>query len=231
MFKRTTPGPAPDASRTSDPNQQQLLGLNLDFLHALRTAQHTSTTAVRAELRLPEAQATALAICSSEALARMASCGYSLFSLNLHRIDEWLHLARQSAVVSNSSGETTGSAPHTQDTLAMQVGNFMQCAVFFAWHLAQQNPQAARLMLGMSEDTAAVLRGMNLGHCRHIAQRYTKLLSPRWLHNRFFWPDLLRYAVSGEAEHFRFAQLLSTQLVAQDLEPSAIARLSSIEPD
>lgn len=230
MFKRTTPGPVPDDSRASDPNQQQLIGLNLDFLHALHTAQHTTATTVRAELRLPEAQATALAGCNSEALTRMASCGYSLFSLNLHRIDEWLHLARQSAVTSNTPGEA-GAAPHTQDALAMQVANFMQCAVFFAWHLAQQNPQAARLMLGMSEDTAAVLRSMNLGHCRYIAQRYTKLLSPRWLHNRFFWPDLLRYGVSGEAEHFRFAQLLSTQLVAQDLEPSAIARLSSIEPD
>jgi hypothetical protein len=220
MFKRTSPGsPVP-----LDPNQQQLLGLNLDFLQVLLIAQHTDPATTpgnaRPGLRLAETQASVLANCDTAALQRMAACGFSLYSLNLHRVDEWLHLAEHSAQVI-APGSADGSAdsstePAAADALTVQVQNFMHCAVFFAWHLAQQDLQAARLLLGMSAETASVLRNFDLRQCRHVAQRYTRLLTPRWQHNR---------------EHFKFAQLLGTQLVAQDLEPSAIARLTTIDPD
>ena len=101
--------------------------------------------------------------------------------------------------------------------------------MFYAWHLAQQAPQQARLLLGMSADTTALFTAMELWQCRHIAHSQHRLLGPRWRHHPYFWSDLLRYAVSGELQHFRFAHLLGSQLMAQELEPSTILRLSSTD--
>jgi hypothetical protein len=42
---------------------------------------------------------------------------------------------------------------------------------------------------------------------------------------------LLRYGQSGDQQHFKFAQLLGSQLMAQELEPSALLRLSSTDLD
>lgn len=209
-------------------HQQQLLGLNLDFLRTLRMAVDAGPSAVRAELRLPEAHATRLAQCDTTALTRMAACGFSLYALQLHHTDQWQQIARQSAQA--IALEPGPRPPQGDDVLALHVVDFLQSALFFAWHLAQLDAQAARLLLGMSPETAAVLRTLELGQCRHIAQRYTKLLSPRWLHHRYFWQDLLRYGLSGEPAQGKFTQVLGTQLAAQDLEPSAIARLT-VEPD
>lgn len=209
-------------------HQQQLLGLNLDFLRILRAAVAAGPSVVRAELRLSDATAARLMQCDTPALMRMAGCGLSLYSLQLHRTDQWQQLAQQSAQA--IALEAGPRPPHGDDALALQVVDFLQCALFFAWHLAQQDAQAARLLLGMSPETAVVLRTLELGQCRHIAQRYTKLLSPRWSHHRYFWPDLLRHGLSGDPAQGKLVQLLGTQLAAQDLEPSAIARLT-MEPD
>ena len=240
MFRRSPSGSGSQNATPTDPNLLQLHSLNLDFLQVLLAAQ-TSTDQPKQHhgLRLAEAQAKALQNSDSAALQRMAACDFSLFSLSWHRVDEWLHLAEQSAraAVEHRTAGNSGDAPSASraaDTTTENPGgllNFMNCAVFFAWHLAQTNVQAARFMLGMSSETADVMRTMDLWQCRYIGQRYRRLLSPRWQHNRYFWPDLLRYGLSGETEHFKLVQLLGTQLMAQDLEPSAIARLCAIDPE
>lgn len=240
MFRRPASGSVSHNSAPPDPNLHQLHGLNLDFLQVLLEAQSSKDQQKPHHgLRLAEAHAKPLQNCDGAALQRMAACDFSVFSLNWHRVDEWSHLAEQSARAatthraSGNSGDAPAVSKAADTTTDHPVGllNFMNCAVFFAWHLAQTDVQAARFMLGMSSETADVMRTMDLWQCRYIGQRYRRLLSPRWQHNRYFWPDLLRYGLSGEAEHLKLVQLLGTQLMAQDLEPSAIARLCAIDPE
>lgn len=206
------------------PEQQQLLRLNFDFLKLLR--DNTAITTIggqRQQLVLPAAQAALLAECTDDGLQRMAQCGFSLFSLSLHRADIWQHAARVGV-----QGESQYSPP-VAGANASERSGFMACALFFAWHLSQQSPRTARFLLGMSDDCVAIIAGLELWQCNHIAQSQRHLLGPRWQHHAYFWPDLLRYATTGEMQHFKFARLLGSQLMAQELEPSAIIRLSSRE--
>ena len=226
MFKRQN-STVSSSSTSISPNQQQLHGLNLDFLRVLQAVQRSDSRSSYHGLRLIESNGESLLNLDSSALQRVAGCNFSLFSLQWHRADEWTRLAEHSTT-NRDQAQTTVNAP---DDAMLAVLNFMQCAVFFGWHLAQQDERAARFMLGMSAETAAVMRSLDLAQCRYIGQGYRKLLTPRWLHNRYFWSDLLHYGNSGEAEHFKLIQLLGTQLMAQDLEPSAIARHSAADAE
>ena len=230
MFKRPAHTATAVDSTATSPHLQQLHGLNLDFLQVLQAIQQAPQRSSYHGLCIHESMGKLLLACNQADLQRMATCDVSLFSLQWHRVDEWTRLAEHSSAHRTQAPNHQTSEVSPEGT-GQWVVNFMQCAVFFGWHLAQHDEQAARFILGMSPETASVIRTLDLWQCRFIGQRYQKLLSPRWLHNRYFWPDLLQYGHSGNPEHLKLVQLLATQLMAQDLEPSAIARHSIAESD
>jgi len=200
--------------------QRQLRRLNFDFLKLLRDSSSVPAVAgQRQQLALSAGSAATLAHCADEGLQRMAQCGFSLFSLSLHRADIWQH-----AIHNSVHGEAQYVLP--AGSQGADGSGFMTCALFFAWHLSQQSPRTARFLLGMTDDCLAVIVGMELWQCSQIAHSHRHLLSARWQHHAYFWPDLLRYGTSGDMQHFKFARLLGSQLMAQELEPSAIVRLS-----
>lgn len=217
MFDQANPSAPISSDATSSTDQQQLLRLNVDFLCLLGG---------RPQLTLTPGQTTLLAQCTADGIARVASCGFALFSLSLHRPDLWQQALLSSAV--QEDARHYGIAPKPDHTSQVHSG-FMECALFFAWHLAQQRPRDARFMLGMSEDCAKIIARMELWQCHQLAQTHLHLLIPRWTNHPYFWTDLLRYGSGGDVRHFRFACLLGSQLMAQDLEPSAILHLSNVE--
>ncbi len=215
-----------------DANQQQLLQLNIDFLKLLVVANQPdaeSTVITRSQLGLPKLQATTLTACSEEALRVMASCGFSLFTFNFHLPDMWERMAKVNGEQSSLQRYANDVNGTTSNTVEIAYAGFAECALFFAWHLAQHQPIAARTMLGMREETAAILAPLQLWQCRQIAQRNYQMLMPRWPHNPYFWVDLLRFAETSDEQHFKFARLMGTQLIARDMEPSAFMRVSPVE--
>jgi hypothetical protein len=221
-------------SQPLDANQQQLLQLNIDFLKLLTAAnQPDAQTSVitRSQLGLPTLQATTLAACSDDAIKTVSGCGFSLFNFSFHLADMWERMAKtgtQQSSVQRYANDVNG-ADGANNAIEVAYAGFAECALFFAWHLAQQQPMAARIMLGMREETASTLAPLQLWQIRHIAQRSYQMLAPRWPQNPYFWVDLLRYASTGNEEHFRFARLMGTQLIAKDMEPSAFMRVSPVE--
>lgn len=212
----TTHSASDRAPLTAD--QQQLLRLNADFLRLV--------DGNRSQLALTSVQTTLLEECSGDGIQRMAACEFALFSLSLHRPDLW----RRALARSNMQEDARHyGLPAGQDEVTGICSGFMECALFFAWHLARQRPREARFMLGMSEDCAKIVARMELWQCRQLAQTQLHLLMPRWLSHPYFWTDLLRYGSSGDVRHFKFACLLGSQLMGQDLEPSAILHLSSVK--
>lgn len=204
--------------------QRQLLRLNIDFLKLLLENRIAESNPVqRQPLNLPVQQAALLAQCCDAGLERMAQCGFSLFSLSLHRADHWQRTVSATVQV-DPQYAWPGAQAHGDERIG-----FMACALFFAWHLSQRAPRSARFLLGMSDDCMAVIAGLEPWQCSHIAQTHSHLLSPRWQHHPYFWTDLLHYGNTGDAQHFKFARLLGSQLMAQELEPSAILRLSSTD--
>ena len=54
-------------------------------------------------------------------------------------------------------------------------------------------------------------------------------MTPRWPANPAFWPDLIRFAASGDSRRLETTQLLGNQLIAVELEglgPRTVKRLS-----
>jgi len=219
------------AHQPLDSNQQQLLQLNIDFLKLLMVANQPeaeSTVITRSQLGLPKLQAVTLTNCSEEALRTIASCGFSLFNFNFHLADMWERMAKVSSE-QTSVQRYANDINSASNAVEVAYAGFAECALFFAWHLAQHQPIAARTMLGMREETAALLAPLQLWQCRQIAQRNYQSLAPRWPHNPYFWVDLLRYAETNDQQYFKFARLMGTQLIARDMEPSAFMRVSPVE--
>jgi hypothetical protein len=66
-----------------------------------------------------------------------------------------------------------------------------------AWSIARGDPNAARLMLGMSSACAAVISNLSLQGLRQIAERYWSWITPRKA-NR---PDVWRRLLAMSTEH------------------------------
>lgn len=208
--------------------QQQLLRLNIDFLwmlsHVSRLPPNLSH-ASRQRLHLPVTHANNLARCSEQTLQRMAGCEFSLFSLSLHRIDTWQSIIATSRLIPVERRYEIAPAIATHQLHNI---SFTECTLFFAWHLAQHAPLSARLLLGMADDCVDMIAALEPWHCRYIAYTHHKLLSPRWPRHPFFWADLLRYGHSGHEQQYKLVCALGAQLLAQELEPSALLRLSKV---
>lgn len=205
------------AASAGDP---QLLRLNRDFLALLLHSQRQGGDWT--QLRLTDGQQQQLSQCDEAALQRMAACGFSLFCLSLHQPGHWQQLVQHA----QSAASTVHSPP---PALHIEAVRLLECALFYVWHIAQQHPQAGRLSLALAEDTARQIARLDIRQCQWLASQHPELLVPRWRHNPYFWNDLLRYGQTGAAQHFKFARVLGAQLIAQDLEPSAIARLSGMD--
>ncbi|MGC3981467.1 MAG: hypothetical protein QM808_09425 [Steroidobacteraceae bacterium] len=205
---------------------RQLLRLNTDFLKLMIGTAAGEAISLRRYLGLADAQMNLLLSCSDDALLRMAGCSFALFSLSLHQVALWQRCALSDQRLSELQHYQFPAPTQDFEWRCIHHG-FMECALFFAWHLAQTQPNEARQMLGMSEECARVLAHLELRQCRHLALD-NKLLAPRWRQHPYFWSDLLRYGSSSETQHFKLVCVLASQLTAQDLEPSTILRLSQI---
>lgn len=211
------------------PAALQLQALNLDYLQLLILEKQEFHAEAYGEAPALDAQLTsAMADAPLSRLADLADCGISLFTLSLHNVSLWQRIAstgvhdamsrRYAAVGETADGSGQGLARRSA---------FMECAVFYAWHLANADRRAALNCLGMPGHTADILASLQLWQLRNMAIKHPQLLAPRWPANTCFWPDLVQYLSSGDRRHLDHARLLGAQLMAQELEPSAIEYLMS----
>lgn len=219
---------------TSDPAApiSQLKQLNLDYLRLLVLEWRESPT-LCAQLRLPSLSTewlAALGSANDAGLNQLADSRFSLFALVFHNTELWRRMTF-AGIADEMTQRYADSGQQTVDPnwrlFVSRRSGFMECALFYAWHVAHRDRAAARLQLGLRDDTTDVLLGLELWQIRRVALKYPQLLAPRWPENSCFWPDLLRYLQSGELQYFDYARLLGSQLLAQELEPSAIERLTS----
>lgn len=196
--------------------------LNLDYLELLTAGGDVAELAQGAGLSV-ECLAE-LACAPHERLQELAGSAVSLFTASLHNVQLWKRLVSQAGQGERYSGAqmaAAGPAP-------ARANAFLQCVLFYAWHLAHVDRGSIRRCLGANDEVSDLLLGLELWQLQQFALRYPQLLVPRWIANACFWPDLVQYARSGERCRLDYARLLGTQLLAQDLEPSAIEHLTAL---
>lgn len=91
-----------------------------------------------------------------------------------------------------------------------------QALFTFAWHLAQCQGSAARLLLGMPAASVQALGALTLGQVRTLALRHPHWLRPRWAGHPDMWRELFAAAASGEPVRLERARLRGQTLLAAE---------------
>lgn len=197
----------------------RLVSLNLDYLQML-LLEDGADFAAEQEPGLQAEWIAELARAPESRLQDIAACSFSLFSASLHHAQLWRRVVEADRAATSRYSAIRSRLP--------TCSAFLQCVLFYAWHLAQVDRRSARGTLGLNDEVAEILLGLELWQLRRMGLTYPQLLAPRWATNACFWPDLVQYARSGERSCLDYARLLGTQLLAQDLEPSSIEHLTGL---
>jgi hypothetical protein len=184
----------------------QVAELNYAFLQLMR--RHIEGAYPTAQvLGLRHDVAEKLRTVDEDALRLLAQCSYALFDLRLADGMFW-------RAVRGHHVPDAYSAPAAPDYVRAETQTFTQVGLLYAWHLARTHPLAARLMLGMSQQTVDSFAGKSVVALGTAATMASGLLTAVHCENRVFWPDLIQYAVRGTPQQFEAAVRLGSQLIA-----------------
>jgi hypothetical protein len=134
--------------------------------------------------RLPDPVGATLIALTPERCLEIARCPFSLFTASFNDGAYWRAVAGNTAVHESQPSEPEGSG---EDALV----SFAELALFYAWHLARVNPAAARIVLGMTDQTLAAFEMLTLTTLQNLAASGQHLLAPRWPYRSGFWLQLL----------------------------------------
>ena len=189
----------------SDSTLGSLYELNHRFLDLC--AAPTDRWPTEGRIRVPEDVPGQVAPLSAAQRAAAAHCPYALFDLEFDDDEHWR--------------TRLGSAAKWRiaDAAAGEAGDFVRLALFFAWHLASRADSAARLLLGMHEQTAVAFRSVTISCLPALAASEACNLTARWCDSSGYWSALVRAAAHADAERLRRVQLFGLQLAAAQRLP------------
>jgi hypothetical protein len=176
--------------------------LNHRFLDLV--AGHSCDWVSRPRLRLPSEVAERVAPLSSAQRRAAANCPYALFDLRFEDGSFW---QARLATVNRWSVADAGSGDPT--TL-----NFVNLALFFAWHVASTEPLASRILLGMSDVTAATFRAATIDCLPGLVADAAADLTARWSNWHAYWSALTNAVAQPNSPDLRRIQLYGLQLAA-----------------
>ena len=183
-----------------------LYDLNAKFLDIL--VAHAGGWGTGGAPLLPEGASERVRPLSATQRAAAAHCPYALFDLRFQDEAHWHARLRGAGDwrVSDGSAE--------EDT-----ANFVRLALFYAWHVAATSRYAARLLLGMSERTAAAFRAATLNCLPALATSEAATLTARFGDCGAYWSALVGAAARSDGHRLRRVQLFGLQLAAASLLP------------
>jgi hypothetical protein len=171
---------------------------------------------------LPLAVSANVTPLSAAQRAAASNCPYALFDLRFHDDCHWQARLREGGRW--NVAEAPAVDPETLE--------FVQLALFFAWHVASTTTLAAQLLLGMQEATATAFRAAAIARLPSLAATEAGHLTARWKDSARYWAALIGAAgrpnSTPNAAELRRIQLYGLQLAAAArLDPGvgAAARL------
>jgi len=163
-----------------------------------------------ARFRGPDPVPASLLTLTPERRAIVARCPFSLFTARFNDGAYWLGIADNTAV-------QEPQPPDTDEGPRQALGGFADRALFFAWHLSRANPPAARVVLGMADQTLTAFEALTLTDLQRVAVSSPKLMTPRWPERSAFWLRL--FESLPESAAMTDVRLLGLQMLAAELGP------------
>lgn len=189
-----------------------LAEINEQYIELL-TAQAATGPAAQSQPLLRELRPL-LAVLDPSARRRAASCTYSLVDAGFGDVQRW-QWARGYQV------RDSQRPPAEQYLAAPQAIALARLVFTYAWHLARMQSNARRLMLGMTDRTAEVLRTYTLRQMTDLAELHPHWLQPRWPTHARMWRELLIAAMKGDGPQLEHARMRGVQLLAAEVRSSA----------
>jgi hypothetical protein len=152
-----------------------------------------------------------LAPLSREQRSAAANCPYALFDLRFEDEGHW------KGRLQNAGTWRVGDELKADD----DTGNFVQLALFYAWHVASRAGLAARLLLGMHHGTADAFRGITVDSLPALAAAEAANLAPRWWECGAYWSALVSAAARSDSTALRRVQLYGLQLTVAARLPNS----------
>lgn len=146
---------------------------------------------------------------------RAAACPYLLLDGGFAERERWRQPAPQVGDSSRPARAGFFTVPGTVEVARL--------LFTYAWHLARVQGAAARLLLGMPPDCAALIGACTLRHMHTLAERHPEWLRPRWPAHPEVWRELLTAAASGETRSLELARLHGLTMLAAEARLATVA--------
>lgn len=130
---------------------------------------------------------------------------YALFDL---RFGDAVFWEGQAAMLGGVRDSLQQAAPISDERIVALV----RSALILAWHLAQVNALAIRLVFGAVPATAAVLRSLSVAAVDDLARRVAPTLAARFGARTRFWVQFESCAANPREESVNVLQLLGLQI-------------------
>ena len=144
-----------------------------------------------------------LAPLSADQKSALSACPYALFDLGLDDAGKWR--TRLESTMRWNVCDQARAEPSTVE--------FVRSALFFSWHVAVTSRLTARLLLGMSEETTGLFRGLTIDCVSALATEAVPVTA-RWRDCPTYWAALTDGAGRTNAAFLRRVQLSGLQLAA-----------------
>ena len=188
--------------------------LNFDYLELL-AADGTSPIATGPRC-LPDRVIESLRNASTDTRQQIAASSFALYSLGFEDQEFWRTALRFDEQPLDGRYATMSSTTvHA---------SFCELALLHAWHVALTQPIAARMIYAMPTPIIERIARAKLWQLRRIAVDHPAVLMPRWPTNPCFWPEMIKFAASGDTRRLHALQQLGHQLIAIDLQTSTEKR-------
>ena len=209
-----------DGSADEEPRPQGSW-LGAATLDSLAELNELGFTLLAEQAALPAAQPGALLqefgatwrALDAPARRRAAACPYLLLDVGFGARERWREPA-QVGDPARGGGSAFFTVPGTIEALRL--------ALTLGWHLARTQRAAARLLLGMPPECAALIAALTLRQVHALAERHPQWLRPRWPARPELWRDLLKTAASGEARALERSRLYGLSLLAAEARAAAV---------
>lgn len=142
---------------------------------------------------------------------RLAGCPFLLIEIGF---DEFLPLSR------GAPGGVRESREEVQWFAEESLPRLSYLTLTYAWHLVQTRRFAARIVLGLRDDSVEWLAALSLRQLGECLECSPHFLRPRWARSPEVWRYLLTAAASAEPADFELARLRGMQLLAAACWPA-----------